>query len=803
MKKVLSFLLALCLCLSLGGMALASADPSGEPSAAGLILLNGKENKSETYGMNTWYAENLTQSVLDGVTENCIIVYTNDADGITASLAPSVHNEYTASVNGLSVYLVQMDEVIVLPAGDYAQDYTAAEGKNVLLVLEDGANLAGTLSGVSLSMQGEAIWTLTGESSVVGLDACRAILRNHVYGNGHIGWYNSEVHLSDDMREWTEQLADTMGSWTRFSDPTGLTFDDYRDAILAGNEDAVLSMDNVFLPIFPVNLAALITASVYDETIDQADVSEETGVYEWVDQYADLRKGHGYAGGDIAYTTVINTDPVAKGQVNRSSIYTTDSTVAYDGLRINQTSYATSVVYADGTNRAQDAMMKYGVNSAVWAQGQDAIIDLQNFYCLGANDGAYATYGGTVLMRNGVMEVTTNHGLQICYDGIILAEDMDIITTGMMGSAISSDHGGGFVLCDNVFALAAYEGTGCAGIYCDGYCNFWIRNSTVGSLGDHAAVMCGGGTLNLIGTNLYSEYDSSKTPASSEPSGEASGETEKAVTYGAGVYIHPMGNNPAQVTTLNLTDVVLDVPGYGVWTFGKSTDITVCGTLDVTAMDSGILLYARQMDGGNDFMGGKTLDQAYPIPENVTTITFDGGILVGTGDIVKAAEDDASGNYAEIHVMLKNGSSYSGAVNADTMTIDAGSVWTVTGESVIGELVCEGTIVGSAQQQADGSWIVVPGEAEAVVAPVVGGPVYAADQESLDAYLAYLSAYADSGVGDPTFGDGTGGYDQSAADGAKGELINVSLTSDLSQFPVEMFVNGLGAMDYTTWANTQ
>ncbi|MCD7749017.1 MAG: hypothetical protein LUH42_03085 [Oscillospiraceae bacterium] len=716
MKKIISLVLVLCLCLSMGVTALASGEASGEAAGDELVLLNGKDNKSEAYGMDTWYAEVLTAEALSSLTESSIVVYTNDADGITDELSASVHGEYTTTVGDITVYLVPMDEVIILSAGEYEQDYIAQDGENVLIVLEDGASLTGTLTNVSLSMQDEATWTLTGESVLIGLDACRPTVRSNVYGSGNIGWYNSEVYLSDDMREWTEQVADTISSLTSYSDATALSFDDYRDAILAGEKASVISHDNFLMSIFPVNMAALINASVYDNEIDEADVSEESGVYTWTDEYAGLRNGHGYSGGDIEYTTVITTDPSANGQVNRSSIYATDSTVSYDGLLIQQLSYATSVVYADGTNRGQDAMMKYGVNSAVWAQGEDAVIDLQNFYILGANDGAYATYGGTVILQNGVLDVTANHGLQICYDGTIIARNMDIITTGMMGSAISSDHGGGFLLADNVFALAAYGSTGGSGIYCDGYCDFWIMNSTVGSLNDNGAVMCGGGTLNLINTTVFSQYDSSTIEASfsasGESSGEASGETEEdgeeTVIYGAGVYVHPMGNNPGQVTTLNMTDVVLDAPGYGIWTFGKSTNITISGTLDVSAVGSGILLYAKQMDGGNDFMGGLTLDMAYEIPENVTNIVFDGGVLIGTGDIVKAAEDDESGNYAEINVTLQNGSSYAGAVNADTMTIDETSTWTVTGESIIGDLDCQGTLEGEATQLEDGTWLVTP-----------------------------------------------------------------------------------------------
>ena len=715
MKKALSLFLILSLCLSLGAVAFAASAETD-----GAVLLNGKENKSEAYGTDTWYAEVLSEAVLAARTENCVLVYTEDPEGITDSLSASVHGEYVYTPNGDSVELVPMDEVIILSAGTYEQDFSG-DGRKLLVVLEDGASLTGTLTDVSLCLQAEASWTLTGDSVLVGLDACRASLRNHVYGNGHVGWYNSEVYLSDDMREWTEQLADTEGGWTAYSDPTGLTLDDYL-------EDASVAMDNVFISIFPVNMAEKITASVYDEQVDENDVSETSGEVEWTDQYAELRRGRGYSGGNIAYTEVITTDPISNGQVNRSSIYATDSSIIRSGLLVEELSYSTSMTYADGNNRAQDAMMKYGVNSALWAQGEDALISLSDSYILAANDGAYATYGGTVLLDSCVLDVTANHGLQICYNGRIVARDCDIVTTGMMGSAISSDHGGGFLLCDNVFAFASYTSTGGSGIYCDGYCNFWVRESTVGSLSDHAAVMCGGGTLNLIDTTLFSLYGteegetmkaeleaSGAVSASSSDefdpnagSGEASGDPDvtasgTSATVGAGIYIHPMGNNPGRVTTLNLTDVTVSVPGYALWAYGKSANITINGMLDLTETQSGVLLYATQMDPDNkDFLGGMTLDKAYSIDENVTYLTLDGATVLGTGDILPAKEE----NQAEIHVSLLNGSEFSGAVQADSLTIDESSTWHVTGDSRLAEFECAGTLDGTAVQQADGSWLI-------------------------------------------------------------------------------------------------
>lgn len=70
MRKALSVLLVLCLCLSLGCAAFASSE---EP--VGLVLINGKEGKSEPYGMNTYYEKLLSAADLEALDEASIVVY--------------------------------------------------------------------------------------------------------------------------------------------------------------------------------------------------------------------------------------------------------------------------------------------------------------------------------------------------------------------------------------------------------------------------------------------------------------------------------------------------------------------------------------------------------------------------------------------------------------------------------------------------------------------------------------------------------------------------------------------------------
>mgnify|MGYP002624324517 CR=1 FL=1 len=688
MKKTLSVLLALCLCLSLGCMAFASGEPSSAPGGEeGLTLINSKEGKSEPYGMNTYYEKILSADDLEALDEASIVVY-EDAGAVDVG-APTIHGDYSyTTASGVTHLLAPMDKVVILTAGDYAQDFAAAEGERVLVALENGANLTGTLTNVSLSIDYGATWTMTGNSTLQGLDCGRYTVYNCIFGNGFHGTYDAEYALSADTRYWTEHTADAIVDGTAYLDDPDVTFED----LYTGR--AQLKEDSYLMSVFPQPLEDISTAAY---VADGDDVTVNTS--------ADIHKSgsvtENYASGKtVDYTTYIEADPVAEGMENVyvSGIRATNgASLEMDGVYVNQLSKTTvsgEPVTYDGNSHSSNAVMRYGDDSIVWAIN-DAVISLKDFAMTGMHDGAYATYGGVVFLQDGFIETSSNHGVQICYDGAIILKNVDVITTGSQGSALSSDHGGGYVYAENVYAYACLpksneasrEGSGSAGLYLDGYSYFVIKDSVVGSVGDNAVTSAGGGTLLAYNTTFKGGTSYENMPC---------------------IKTHPMGNNTDRAQDIRLTDCILTATGPAFFFDGRSTDITLSGVIDCTGVE-GALVRSVQMDGGNAYMGGLTLDQAYPIPTNHSTLTLDACELLGASDIV--LEPVAAGVEEQtLAVTITNGTDFAGAMNGGVIdvTLSGGSSWTVTGDTDIDSLTVE---PGSSVIVAEGVTLLVGGEA--------------------------------------------------------------------------------------------
>jgi hypothetical protein len=254
-------------------------------------------------------------------------------------------------------------------------------------------------------------------------------------------------------------------------------------------------------------------------------------------------------------------------------------------------------------------------------------------------------------------------------------KNVDVITTGQQGSALSSDHGGGYLYAEDVYAYAALErsseaqrdSSGSAGLYLDGYCYFTVRDSFIGSAGDNAVTMCGGGTLNLINCEL-----------------QAGSTYENTSVFQA----HPMGNNTDRIITVNLEDVKATAATGGLFKLnGRSVDINMTGTIDVTKTN-GVLIQSIQMDGGPSFMGGKTLDMAYDLKTNDSVWDLDGATVIGNADIIM---EETTAAPATLSVTAVNHSTWTGAVKGKSVMMDIsdGSVWTVNGDSQLASLTID------------------------------------------------------------------------------------------------------------------
>jgi hypothetical protein len=274
---------------------------------------------------------------------------------------------------------------------------------------------------------------------------------------------------------------------------------------------------------------------------------------------------------------------------------------------------------------------KYGYAAAVLAYGAGTKIALTNPVITTNADsnanGAYATCGGKVSIMGG--SITTGnrlgHGLDATFGGIITASNLTIHTSGANSGAIATDFGGGYITAYNVKATTEMPGS--PGIYTAGMSVIRAYNSTFTG-NDCEAVMVA--------------HDSGHT------------------------YLY----NCTLTGTFGLNGHNSMTPLYS-YLFMRN------GTLNST---KGALI--TEMGGKSDM----TL-------QNVKVGTLGNGNLIEPQSgrlIVHLLDMTAAGNVvrpakAYLELSLAN-TKLNGAVAATKLSVDAKSVWTVTGASTVVEL---------------------------------------------------------------------------------------------------------------------
>ncbi|HTP40051.1 MAG TPA: hypothetical protein VMI92_10805 [Steroidobacteraceae bacterium] len=467
-----------------------------------------------------------------------------------------------------------------------ARDFSATPQHPLRIVLQN-ATLTGRIDGASLSLDATSHWNVTGDSRLDGAGFDYHAF-DRIQGHGYRITYNSENPLSAEMREWAEELPGP----------------------------------SMIMPIMPANVAAAIVSPHY---VDGA--------------------ARGYRGPVRIHSDI--TVSAADQAVNNSAVYATRGGVAEVSgtaaapLRIAHTS-ETSVVYPSGRNRTQDALMKYGVSAVVYANAKGQV-RLDHFDLSGTTNGLYAVYDGVVRASNGKVFTTHLHGVQVCYGGKIHLDNVEVETTGPQGSALSSDHGGGWVYANHVNALAHVRSS--AGIYADGFSHMRIRNSTVKSLVSPAAVISGAGDIEMTDSTLEG-------------------------VAGAILYAHPNGNNPFKRGVGVFSNTKLVGQSTAFLLDGKSVDLVLKNGTTVAVPATQKLIIAN-----SPAPGALTLDRAREYLQNDSTFTTYGSQL--TGDI------EVRDQRTKLILLFNEGTRYRGAITGHgvSLTLDATSHWTLTGDS--------------------------------------------------------------------------------------------------------------------------
>ena len=308
----------------------------------------------------------------------------------------------------------------------------------------------------------------------------------------------------------------------------------------------------------------------------------------------------------------------------------------------------------------------YGENSAVFATEKgtltiaDSLIETD-----GTHANAVFSYGEgtTVNISDSVIETSGNcsGGLMTTGGGTMNAENLTINTSGNSSAAIRSDRGGGTVtVTDGCYKTS---GTGSPVIYSTA--DITVKNAYMESTASQGIVVEGKNSVTLNNDTLVADNNTKNG--------------DKSDYYQAVMIYQSMSGDAAEGTSSFAAEggSITNKNGDIFFVNNTATEISLKG-VEITNEDSeGNFLRAEAAGWGNEGSNGGKVNL------NASGQTINGNILV----------DDVS----VLNMYLKDGSSYSGAINPEGqkgdvyVEISDDSTWTLTADSYVSGLtVSEG-----------------------------------------------------------------------------------------------------------------
>jgi hypothetical protein len=344
------------------------------------------------------------------------------------------------------------------------------------------------------------------------------------------------------------------------------------------------------------------------------------------------------SGGNVSRTN----QKIAASDKNTSGVKVTDK---------GTFALSDSNVTTSGPTTAMEDSSFYGLNAAVLALSGSKITMTNGTITTrgtGAN-GAFAVGKGSVVELSKVKIdclASGAHGVDATIAGTIVCTDVDITTAGNgAAAAISTDRGGGTVTFTR--GSASTSGTRSPGIYSTG--SITVSNARITATGSEAIVIEGKNSVTLTNTTLSCLKQCGAMLYQSF-SGDA----------GVGTSILTMAGGSLTAT---------EGPMFYITNTSAVVDIRDGAKLSAA---SGTLINAAAGRWGNTGSNGGRL-----------TFKADGEIL--TGDIV-------CDNISSVTAILQNKTTLKGTINAEgtakvmALTLDATSVWEVTGTSYLTSL---------------------------------------------------------------------------------------------------------------------
>ncbi|MBQ7279463.1 MAG: hypothetical protein IJR13_01890 [Bacteroidales bacterium] len=303
----------------------------------------------------------------------------------------------------------------------------------------------------------------------------------------------------------------------------------------------------------------------------------------------------------------------------------------------------------------------YGINSAVYASGSNAVIKMTGGSVTTTSQGSnaiFATQGATINVENVTIDNSNSvsRGLHATYEGIINASNINITTRSETSSTIATDRGGGTVTVTGGSATA--KGNNSAVLYSTG--TITANDLTGISEQGEIAVVEGDNNVYINGCTMTSGSSKRGLMMLQSGSGDADGSNAAITISNSSLTVTGSSTPLCEVPTLNNGTLTL-------------SDVT----LSVT---SGILMYVDYNTQWSTYGGTGNL---------VLNTTQDSWTYTGNAD---------ADSYSNINVTVGDNVTWKGAMDNDNnassanVTIQNGGVWVLTANSYVSTLVNNGTI---------------------------------------------------------------------------------------------------------------
>ena len=331
-----------------------------------------------------------------------------------------------------------------------------------------------------------------------------------------------------------------------------------------------------------------------------------------------------------------------------------------------QASYSNITVVKTGEASGDEADF-YGSNSAIYA-ANGATLDLNDITVNtnGTHANAVFSYGTgtTINVSDSTIETTGNcsGGLMTTGGGTMNATNLTVHTTGRSSAPIRSDRGGGTVVVNGGSFMS--EGLGSPTIYSTA--DITVNGATLESTTSEGAVVEGRNSITLNDVTL-TVNNNAKNSSNSD--------NYEAIM----IYQSMSGDAEEGEASFAITGGTLTNKNGDIFFVNNTTARITLDHATITNEDTdGVFLRAAAAGWGRSGSNGGHV--------KMTAIAqaIDGDLVV----------DDIS----SLALSLTQGSQLAGAINADnasqdvTVTIDATSTWTLTGDSYVTSLECSGTI---------------------------------------------------------------------------------------------------------------